>query len=206
MLVCFLVFAATAAFNLQAPQPQGRLLFPAIAPAAILVAAGLVRVSARLPHRRYAIALLPLTALIVLFAWFRPAFDPALAPAPVDHRSLVGGIVHATVAPSIEWRDVPAPEPLDAPPSLRWSDPEAPAGTRYTLYAFDAAGRVWLATHEWTHGGLVIDGDAFELPDAVWSFLPRGVDLSLVLRRVPATDSERPADLPRSAPVPLHRR
>ena len=31
-------------------------------------------------------------------------------------------------------------------------------GTRYTLYALDERGRVWLATHEWTGGQSTISG------------------------------------------------
>lgn len=205
VLACALVFAATAAFNLKAPQPQGRLLFPAIAPAAVLLAAGLVRATARLPRRRWLVALLPLTAGAVFFAWFAPAFDPALAPAPPDHRSLVGGIAAAAHPPAIEWTVALPATPLADPPTLRWRDPAAPPDTRYTLYARGATGRVWLATHEWSQGGLAIRGAELTVPDAAWQFLPRGRPLEFVLRRVPATDDDDPAALPASPGLPFVR-
>lgn len=204
-LACALVFAGTATFNWTAPQPQGRLLFPAIAPAAVLLAAGLVRATARLPRRRWLVALLPLTAAAVFSGWFAPAFDPALAPAPPDQRSLVGAIAAPVRAPAIEWTVALPPTPLVAPPTLRWQDPGAAPDTRYTLYARDAAGRVWLATHEWTHGDLVVRGAKLTLPDAAWQFLPRGRPLEFVLRRVPATDDDDPAALPASAGLPFVR-
>ena len=78
--------------------------------------------------------------------------------------------------------------------------------TRYTLYAFDQDGRVWLATHEWTAGNLVIQGDRFAVPDLVWGFLPVDVPLSLRLRRVPADATARPRDLACSPPLPITRR
>lgn len=204
VLVLALVFAGTAHFNWKAPQPQGRLLFPAIGPAAVLLAAGLVRISAGWRHRRWLAALLPLAAAMVFFGWFRPAFAPGLAAAPPWHRSLVGSIVAPSTTPTIAWRDVPT-SPTPQPPTLRWRDPEAPAGTRYTLYAYDHRGRVRLATHEWTQGAMVVQGDELTMPEAAWRMLPPGVDLFLRLRRVPATATEEPANLPISAPLPFRR-
>jgi hypothetical protein len=88
---------------------------------------------------------------------------------------------------------------------LHWRDDGAPAGTRYSLYAFDGNGRVWLASHEWGGDGLVLSGERAELPAPAWGLLPVGVDLSLVLRRVPTTADEDPATMPRSAPLPFRR-
>lgn len=200
-----LVFAGTAFFNWKAAQPQARLLLPAAAPAAVLLALGLERASRRLPHRRWLAALPPLAAASVLLGWFRPAFAIALAPAPASHRALVGGIVREASEPVIRWQ-IPAGEEFAAPPALRWTDPDAPPDTRYSLYAFDAAGRVHLATHEWTKGGLVIVGEECTPPEAAWAFLPRGRDVFLRLRRVPSVPDQRAEELPASAPLRIRRR
>ncbi len=206
VLTCALVFAGTAQFNWKAPQPQGRLLFPAIGPAAVLLAAGLVRVSAAWRWRRWLLPLLPATALVVFFAWFRPAFAPELAPAPADHRPLVGAITGEPANAAIAWREPLPHSPADAPPALHWSEANAPADARYTLYAYDRGGRVWLATHEWTRGAFVMQGGEAVLLDAGFRLLPRDVDLFLKLRRVPSSHDDEPALLPASAPLPFRRR
>ncbi len=196
-----LVFAGTAHFNWKAPQPQARLLFPAIGPAAVLLAAGLLRLVANLPHRRWFAALPPLVAIVVFFAWFRPAFAADLAAAEPWHRALVGHIVHRTAEPTIIWLD-PLPSSTLMPMTLRWADREAPADTRYTLYAYDDAGRVLLATHEWSHGGIVMRNGEATLPGTLNPFLLNR-DCTFVLRRVPATADEDPATLPTSPPLRL---
>jgi 4-amino-4-deoxy-L-arabinose transferase-like glycosyltransferase len=207
LLSLLLVFAGAAKFNWTAPQPQARLLFPAIGPAAVLLAAGLVRLAPRARWRRWLLALPIATASVVFVAWFRPAFDPQLAPAPANHRALTGGIVHvpAGVPTAITWREPLPTSPATTPPVLHWRDDGAPAGTRYSLYAFDGTGRVWLASHEWGGDGLVLTGDRTELHPAAWGLLPVGVDLSFALRRVPTTADEDPATMPRSAPLPFRR-
>jgi hypothetical protein len=193
-----LLFASVAWFNLRAAQPQGRLLLPAIAPAAVLLAAGLVRLSARLPHRRWLCVLPPLAAAAVLLLRSWPAFARELAPAPASHRALVGAIVREPRAPAIEW--LPA-----TGTTLRWRDPGAPPDVRYTLYAFDANGRVLLATHEWTHGSLAITGGELELPAIALAMLPADRDVLLRLRRVPAAAGDDPALLPASTALPFRR-
>ncbi|MCU0863787.1 MAG: glycosyltransferase family 39 protein [Planctomycetes bacterium] len=203
-VAALLVFAGTAQFNWKAPQPQGRLLFPALGPAAVLLAAGLVQLSASLRWRRWLLPLLPATALVVLFGWFRPAFAPQLAPAPAWHRALVGDIVTPPNAPTLRWA-IGLPAASVAPPTLRWEDPGAPADTRYTLYAFEPNGRVRLASHEWSHGRVVLQGTEVLLPDAIWSMLPSDVDLQLRLRRIPTRADEDPATLPHSPPLPFRR-
>ncbi|MEC9048666.1 MAG: glycosyltransferase family 39 protein [Planctomycetota bacterium] len=195
VLSCGAVLLGAAYFNFKVYQPQARLLFPAVAPGAVLLAAGLVRISEGVPRRRLAIWLLPAAAAAAFFVTFRPALAPQLAPAPVEHRSMVGGIVDPAGDESIAWRVAPPDAPLDAAPALAWRDDGASPETKYSLYAFDADGRVWLATHEWTAGGLVISGDAFEVPANVWAFLPRGLPLSLRLRRLPAAADEQPRAL-----------
>lgn len=200
-----LVFAGTTWFNWTAPQPQGRLLLPAIGPGAVLVAAGLVRATAHWRGRRWLAALLPLAGAAVLLAWFMPAFARGLAPAPAWHRTLVGAIT-AMPASSIPWAQLPPDAPLDAPPTLRWVDADAPADARYSLYVFDDGGRVWLASHEWTGGAFVVAGDTLTLPEQGWVMLPRGVRLWCKLRRLPAAPDDDPAALPATFPLPLTRR
>jgi hypothetical protein len=207
LLALLLVFAGAAKFNWTAPQPQARLLFPAIGPAAVLLAAGLVRLAPRARWRRWLLALPIGIAGIVFFAWFRPAFDPQLAPAPANHRALTGGIVHvpADVPTTITWHEPLPTSPATNPPTLHWRDDGAPSGTRYSLYAYDGTGRVWLASHEWGGDGLVLTGERAELPAPAWGLLPVGVDLSFVLRRVPTNAVEDPTTMPRSAPLPFRR-
>lgn len=200
-----LVFAGTAHFNWKAPQPQGRLLFPAIGPAAVLLAAGLVRLSASWRRRRWLVALLPLTAGTVFGFWFSPAFAPALARAPAWHRALVGGIVGEVATPGIHWRE-PLPPPSSATaPTLRWSDPGAPPDARYSLYAYDDGGRVWLATHEWGQSALLLQHGEATLPAAAMSMLAKGVPMRLKLRRVPSTPDDDPVHLPTSPSLPFRR-
>jgi hypothetical protein len=206
LLAMVLVFAGTAHFNWKVPQPQGRLLFPAIGPAAVLLAAGLVRISRGWPGRRWLAVLLPLTAGVVAVAYFRPAFDPSLAPAPAWQRALVGRIT-GDGTPGITWREpLPAnPLPAGAPLPLRWTDAGAPPDTRYSLYAFDTAGRVWLASHEWSQGKVVMQRGEAELPAALLDFLPKNTDVLLKLRRVPSTPTEDPATLPSSPSLRVRR-
>jgi hypothetical protein len=205
LLACALVLLGTAWFNATAMQPQGRLLLPAVAPAAVLLAAGLVRATAFLPRRGLLLAAPPAVAIVVYVGTFAPAFDPALAKAPVEHRSLVGEVVDAQKE-TIRWSMVLPSEPLAAPPTLRWRDEGAAAGTRYTLYAFDQDGAVWLATHEWTGGAVVVAGDAFVVPDAVWQFVPAGRPMSFRLRRLPTSHDDDVALLPATPPLPFTRR
>jgi hypothetical protein len=202
---CALVFAGTAHFNWKAPQPQGRLLLPAVGPAAVLLAAGLVRVGGALPFRRWLLLLPPAVAFGVFLSWFWPAFAPELAPAPPWHRALVGGIATPSGPIDIRWSPELPPEGT-TPPLLRWADPDAQPATNYTLYATDARGRVYLASHEWSGGALPLSGTAATLPEAGFEFLPRGVPLLLRLRRVPRTADDDPAELPTSPPHPFVRR
>lgn len=203
LAVLLLVFAGTARFNWTAPQPQARLLFPAIAPAAVLLAAGLVRLAPRTRWRAW-LQVLPIgVAALVFAAWFRPAFDRTLAEAPPEHRTLVAGIVHTDTAPTIEWLPPLPPPTSDTPPQLQWRENGAPADAGYTLYAYDQRGRVWLATFEWTAGGMVLRFGTATVPEAALGMLRAGEPMSLVLRRVPRTADEDPATLPRTPPLPF---
>jgi len=206
LLAGALVLLGTLYFNLSAPQPQARLLFPAVGPAAVLLAAGLVRLSRGLPFRRWLIALLPITAVLVLVFEFAPAFDPALAEAPVDQRTLVGHIVEPDGPEQIRWQTAAPEQPLDAPLSLTFVDDGAPADARYSLYVYDERGRVWLATHEWSHGAVQITGGSVTLSPDVWNFVPSDVSLSCRVRRVPSDPEQRPGTLPTSPAWPFVRR
>ncbi|MFK7739145.1 MAG: ArnT family glycosyltransferase [Planctomycetota bacterium] len=205
VLACLLVLGGTLFFNLRAPQPQGRLLFCAIGPAAVLVAAGLTRLTRALPGRRIVLMLLPATAVAAFFITFWPALQPGLAPAPTNHRTLVGGIVDAKGPESIAWQ-CEFDAPIESLPRLAWDDIQAPEGMDYTLYAFGEDGRVYLATHEWSHGDVRISGTNWTMPEALWTFLPKGVPVSLRLRRLPQTAEERPEGLSFSPPLVVTRK
>lgn len=206
-LACLLVFAGTAHFNWTAPQPQGRLLLAAAAPGAVLLAAGLVRFADRVRLTRFAMvfaALPPALATVVFFAWFRPAFAAALAPAPATHAALVGDLVGDDGTPGIHWLGEPPP-PAATAPVLRFAEPDAPAGATYTLYACDHRGRVWLALYEWSGGALAVRSGE-PMPAPAFELLPRGVDVWLRLRRVPDwAAGERTATMPTSPLLPFRR-
>jgi hypothetical protein len=206
LLACLLVLGGTFYFNMSAPQPQARLLFTAVAPTSVLLAAGLTRITTRLPRRQLVLTLLPITAILAFFTTFLPAFDPANARAPDDHRSLVGHIVAGTSAETIRWTSQLSDTPLDQPPTLEWIDEGAPPNTRYSLYGFDDDGRVWLASHEWTNGDLKISGRSMTIPEVAWSLLPHGVPINLRLRRVPNSPSETPRDLARTPGLRITRK
>lgn len=202
---CALVFVATAWFNWASPQPQGRLLFPAIGPAAVLLAAGLVHLGSllRLPAAVNWLCLAPpAVAIWVLFGWFAPEFTLAGATSPPHHAALVGGILEKVEQPGIEWLS-PADVQTVAPPTLRWRDPTASPHEIYSLYAYDDHGRVWLASYEWH---FELTGDSATIPADAWAFLPTDRDVYLKLRCVPDWSAgERRESMPTSAPLRIRR-
>ncbi|MBM4016504.1 MAG: DUF2142 domain-containing protein [Planctomycetes bacterium] len=199
-----LVFAATTHFNWSAAQPQGRLLFPAIGPAAVLLAAGMLQLAHGWRGRLGFALALPATAVWVFVGWFLPAFDPALAPAPAWHRSVVDARRPDAARATIAWQigDLP---PTATPPTLRWSEPAAPPDARYALYAHDEHGRVWLAAFEWGGGALALAGGEAVMPDAAFGLLPTDRDVLLTLRRAPVGAGDDPAALPHSPPLRYRR-
>jgi hypothetical protein len=199
-----LVFAATTHFNWSAAQPQGRLLFPSIGPAAVLLAAGLVRLSHGWRGRILGALALPATALWVFVGWFLPAFDPALALAPAWHRSVVDARRPDAARATIAWQVGELP-PTATPPTLRWSEPAAPPDASYALYAHDEHGRVWLAAFEWSSGWLALAGGEAVMPDAAFGLLPTDRDVLLTLRRAPVAADDDPAALPHSPPLRCRR-
>lgn len=199
-----LVFAGASHFNWTAPQPQGRLLFPAVGPAAVLLAAGLVQVSHGWRWRSAGAVALPATALWVFTAWFLPAFTPGLAPAPGWHRSLTDARLPDARATAIAWQDGELP-PSATPPTLRWSAAEAPADAGYALYAHDDRGRVWLAAFEWSGSTLALRGGTATMPAAAFALLPTDRDVLLTLRRAPVAADDDPAALPHSPPLRFRR-
>jgi 4-amino-4-deoxy-L-arabinose transferase-like glycosyltransferase len=203
---CVLVFAGTAWFNLSAPQPQGRLLFPAIGPAAVLLAAGLVHLGALLrlpPLARWLCVVPPAVAAWVLFGWFAPAFRVEGALGDAHYATLVGGILSEDTDPGIVWQAPLPAGPLTAPPTLHWHDPDAGPNEPYSLYAYDENGRIWLASHEWHFR---IAGNSVTLPADAWAFLPTDRDVWLQLRCVPDWRAgERREWEPISAPLRVRR-
>lgn len=199
-----LVFAGTTQFNWSAPQPQGRLLFAAVGPAAVLLAAGLVQLSHGLRGRVGFVLALPATALLVFVGWFGPAFAPGLAPAPAWQRALTNARPAADATPGIAWATNELP-PSATPPTLRWRDATAPTGTRYALYASDDHGRVWLAAFEWSGGALGLTGGEAAMPDAAFALLPKDRDVQLTLRRAPVAADDDPTQLPTSPTLRFRR-
>ncbi len=206
LTACVLVFAGAAWFNLSAPQPQGRLLFPAIGPAAVLFAAGLVHIGTLLrlpPAARWLCIVPPAVATVVLFGWFAPEFRAANAQGDPYYATLVGGILSEDTEPGITWESPPPTAPLTAPPTLHWRDPDASHSEHYSLYAYDERGRIWLASHEW-HFEIV--GNSTTVPDGAWAFLPTDRDVFFELRCVPNwADGERREWMPTSAPLRIRR-
>jgi 4-amino-4-deoxy-L-arabinose transferase-like glycosyltransferase len=204
---CALVFTGTAWSSPWALEPPVRLLFPAIGPVAVLAAAGLAHLGALLALPAVARCLCvvpPAVAMWFLFGWFAPQFDAALAPAPPQHATLVGGILSEDSDPGILWVSPPPATPQSEPPTLRWHDPAAGQHEHYSLYAYDEQGRVWLATYEQQH--LDLSGNALTLPASTWALLPTDRDVFLQLRCVPDWSiGERREWMPISAPLRVRR-
>ena len=107
-------------------------------------------------------------------------------------------------AQAIAWTTTELP-PSATPPTLRWRDAGAPAGTRYALYASDDHGRVWLAAFEWSGGALGLTGDEAAMPNAAFALLPKDRDVLLTLRRAPVAADDDPTRLPTSPPLRFRR-
>lgn len=181
---CAVQFASIVWFNFSQPQPQARLVAPAIGPAAVLFAAGLLRFGDLLPRGvqlGWWIAR-PVIAAVVLFFWFAPVFDPAHAPAERHRASIITGLRADVVNPEIEWVAPLPTSPSSSPPTLHWVDRRPVPDAVYSLYVLDDSGRVWLAGFEW---GYPAQGGTFTMPDGAWAFVPRNRDVLLQLRRVP---------------------
>ncbi|MBK6938958.1 MAG: glycosyltransferase family 39 protein [Planctomycetes bacterium] len=198
-----LVFLATLHFNLTFRQPQGRYLFPAIGPIAIVLAAGLVRVITpmREAMRHGAGVLFALTligvALLTYEKHFVPAFDRSLVRAPPRHASLVSACTARSSPPGIVLRGPDDGARLDLPPRLSWEplqDPDA----RYALYVFTPAGRIYFASHEWLN--LELEGDGYDVPSVLWDSLPQGEELIWNVRRIAdRSRHESPHEMPTGA-------
>lgn len=198
-----LVFLATLHFNLTFRQPQGRYLFPAIGPIAIVLAAGLVRIVSPMRDavRHGAGVLFGLTllgvALVTYERRFVPAFDRALVPAPPLHASLVSACSARAANPGIPLLAPDDAARLDAPPRLTWQPLQDPAA-RYAIYIFTVEGRIEFASHEWLH--LELDGGSFEVPEVLWQSLPTDVELVWNVRRIADRSlHESPHEMPTGA-------
>ncbi len=190
VLSFLLVFLLAARFNMKFGQPQGRYLFPALGPLALLVAMGLHTLGglsflARVPRWLWqGVALLPpLLGLWVLVFWFQPAFDPelTLTMASEHDASLVRDITRPPTAARIQLLAPADGARLQAPPTLRWQPAEADA--IYTVHAFTSAGRILFCTHEWF--GRSIRGGEWRLPAPGWALLPEDKEIHWKVRRVP---------------------
>lgn len=198
-----LVFLATLHFNLTFRQPQGRYLFPAIGPIVIVLAAGLVRVVTPMREvaRQGAGMLFGLTlvgvALLTYESGFVPAFDRTLVPAPPRHASLVAACTARATQPGIELLGPDDGARLTAPPQWTWEPLQDPE-TRYALYVFTPAGRIYFASHEWLN--LELEGGSYDVPAVLWESLPTDVELVWNVRRIAdRSRGESPHDMPTGA-------
>ena len=201
VLAAALVFLFTARFNMKFGQPQGRYLFPALGPMALLLSLGLHSVAAtwlRLPRKVWAglALLLPILGLWVLVGWFRPVFDVGLTGEQSNehHAVLAAGIATPPEEPKIQLLAPADGSCLDAAPLLRWQPVEPDAV--YTVHGFTADGRILFATHEWIH--LEIRGSEWQFPKEHWHLLPKNQEILWKVRALPHRGGEEVGDTPES--------
>lgn len=216
--VAMIVFLALAAagtlvvflrFNLVFRQAQARYLLPAAGPIALFAAYGLVSWGAGLPRRlrRPAgvalILILTGTAGWLLVGRFVPAVAVLAVPARTPTAIAVG--VTGRAAPPGEARvllDAPADGAiLDRAPTFAWRPPRDRADGTYFVRITDARGRVLLDSL--AHLGITSTRTDWAVPPAIWSTLPRDVELRWFVRRAPdrrarETTDDQPASAARS--------
>ncbi|MCA8957471.1 MAG: glycosyltransferase family 39 protein [Planctomycetes bacterium] len=193
-----LVFGLTLWFNLAHRQPQGRLLFPAIGPLAVLLASGLCSLVRPARAFGWLAFLLPVGGFWVLSREVKPAFAIAHATAPVDHASMATWVTRRPAAPRIRAVVERGERPL-----LRWREAGAPRDARYSVYLFDERGRVYGATWEWVRLPLRRE---LRLPAEWWGLLPTDRRVFAKVRRVPLWgEGQRDVDMPESEVVELLR-
>lgn len=217
-LFCLMTLASVVRWTLQTPASQGRLMFGAIAPLSIFLAAGLLAVCAPLLQARAgrqwargpALAVtgaLALVAGVVPVAYIRPSYAPppvlAEADLPADLRP-----VHAVLADQIELVGYTAGDEAVRPGeavsvTLYWRG-LAPMVRDYAL-ALHVLGResqevarldTWpggglAATSQWTPGSLI--ADTYYLDLAADAAVPTKLRLDLYL-----WDEDPLAPLPRT--------
>jgi hypothetical protein len=184
VVACVLVFGTVLRFNMQFHQPQGRYLFGAIGPLAVLVALGLHNALGGLSALRpLAVALPPTLAAVALFGHFRPAFDSTLTPVPDHYAAMVPGLTDVSAPTTLQLLSPADGATLTETPEFRWRPDEGAAERLYTLHAWTGDGRIYLATFEWGH--IELGGDRWALPAPVWDLLPSGTDFFWRVRVVP---------------------
>lgn len=193
-------------FNMLYFQPQGRYLFPVYGALMVLVVAGLMVPLPALWKRlgragAVLIAAPPVVAIAVFGLHFAPAFAVVPGLAEPWYASMIAG-AH-TPAPE-ERATIEALEPADgarlaAGPTFRWRAPEHDADARYSLHFYSDSGRVIMTTYEW--GGVLIEGQEWTFPDAVWKSIAAGDPFYWKVRRLPDRSAgETVEDVPESAP------
>jgi hypothetical protein len=184
-LVWAIAFAASAgvvAF-------QGRMLFPAVAAIALLLAGGLLALARRIPLRLRAalpagvVALLAALALFMPLGVIRPAYS-WVALAPDEARAALGTPVFARYSDYYEggvilrgWRlDGPARPGAELPVTLTWnSDGSVPRVWTVFVHLVDASGQIVAQSNSqprdgtlpfptWTPGDWVADTHRLPLP------------------------------------------
>ena len=187
LAIAFLgALAIVVRFNMTFRQPQGRYLFSAVGPAMLLLSLGIHtllgrRLSWPKPARILAAGLPVAAAMAIFWASFRPAFDPALAPADRFHSSFVSATTTPPDQPEISLKAPAAAAVLRSPPTFVWESPNPQA--RVEIHIYDGTGRLWIATHAWFH--LEIGGGQWTLPAAGFDFLPKSTPLFWKVRELP---------------------
>ena len=206
-LAVLLVVASVIRYNASFYQPQGRYLFPAYAPLAVLLSAGwAASFSGRLGRLRPLVYAAPVVFGGLVFAL---VFRPAMAAETVGDRHYASMIEGLRDGPSASRAAITALEPaqdaeLVAPPTFRWRDPGHATGMRYSVHLLLQNG-LPMGTYE---SGLIEIGAAeWQMPAALWQSIDAGQPFSWKVRRLPDRASgERAADAPESPPRRLTRR
>lgn len=183
-------FALAMRYNATFNAPQGRYLFAAYAPFAVLCAAGWVGAldglgrGARWATWPAAAAAAGL-ALWVLEGHARPVLTEL--PETRD-RWFAAFVSDVESLPREELRTIELVEPSDGaslsdPPFFHWNVPDARAGARFTIHFRTAAGRFLLGTFE--SGDIVLDGTSWRFPAEYWPSMPAGEPIQWRVQGLP---------------------
>jgi hypothetical protein len=188
-LAVLVVVAGVVQLNTKFVQPQGRYLFPASGPFAILVSAGLVVGCggwlARWGRARIVLLAVPLIgALLAHQLVFRPVFAAVPRSPSRFYASMHRGLA---TAPPAARATIELLEPADGvvlrdPPALRWRDPTSSPSDRYSVHLILASG---LPIGTFESGGAELAGSEWTMPAPSWLAIPAGGPVQWKVRRLP---------------------
>ena len=200
-----LVTASLVRFNLTYLQPQGRYLFPAYGPFAILIAAGLLAPVGPFIDKRWRAVFVALPLVAAGVAWstvFLPLWRTLPEPPDRFYASMVEGM---GTPPSAARGSIEPLEPNDdaslrEPPTFRWSNPDHVEGDRYSVHIVLPSG-LPIGTYE--SGLIEIAAQEWTMPEALWQSLAADQAFTWKVRRLPDRSRvEQVTDVPES---PLRR-